>query len=102
MAMDLIEVSAGHGHIVAFDGRVLEVFGASPRRFHVNLLSVTVLAPDKHGNRSVIFTQADADTVLQLDQQGYEQLQSVLEAVDSARAVRVASGASRSGPGQPG
>jgi len=84
--MDLIEASAGHGRIVSFDGHVLEVFGASSRRFHVSLLSVTVLGPDKHGSRSVILTQADADTVLQLDQWAYEQLQPVLEAVKRASA----------------
>ena len=85
--MDLIEVSVGHGRIIAFDGRVLEVFGASPRRFHADLLSVAVLSPDKHGIRSVIFRQAEVDdTAYQLDQQSYEQLQPVLEALKSAGA----------------
>jgi hypothetical protein len=43
--MNLLEVAAGPNRIVAFDGRVVEVFGGSVRRFHVKLLSVTVSGP---------------------------------------------------------
>lgn len=47
--MDLLEVAAGPNHMVTFDGRLLEVFGGSVRRFHVKLLAVTGSDPDKHG-----------------------------------------------------
>jgi len=86
--MDLLEVAAGRDRVVAFDGRVLEVFGGSVRRFHVGLLSVSVSGPDKHGNRNIVFTQAGIDNSLPVDEPTYEQLRYVLEALVNA-GVRV-------------
>jgi hypothetical protein len=82
--MYLLEVGAGPNRVVSFDGRVLEVFGGSVRRFHVNLLSVTVSGPDKHGNRNVVLRQADVDNSLPVDEPAYAQLQPLLEALRSA------------------
>ena len=82
--MYLLEVGAGPNRIVSFDGRVLEVFGGSVRRFHVNLLSVTVSGPDKHGNRNVVLRQAGIDNSLPVDEPAYAQLQPLLEALRSA------------------
>jgi len=82
--MYLLEVGAGPNRIVSFDGRVLEVFGGSVRRFHVNLLSVTVSGPDKHGNRNVVLRQAGIDNSLPVDEPAYEQLQPLLETLRSA------------------
>jgi len=82
--MDLLEVAAGPNRIVAFDGRVLEVFGGSVRRFHVKLLSVTVSGADKHGNRNVVLRQAGIDNSLPVDEPAYEQLQPLLQALKSA------------------
>jgi len=82
--MYLLEVGAGPNRIVSFDGRVLEVFGGSVRRFHVSLLSVTVSGPDKHGNRNVVLRQAGIDNSLPVDEPAYEQLRPLLEALRSA------------------
>jgi len=82
--MDLLEVGAGPNRIVAFDGRVVEVFGGSVRRFHVKLLSVTISGPDKHGNRNVVLRQAGIDNSLPVDEPAYEQLQPLLQALKSA------------------
>jgi hypothetical protein len=68
--MDLLEVAAGPNRMVTFDGRVLEVFGGSVRRFHVRLLSVTVSGPDKHGNRNVVLRQAGIENSLPVDEPG--------------------------------
>lgn len=81
--MDLLEVAAGPNRMVAFDGRVLEVFGGSVRRFHVRLLSVTVSGPDKHGNRNVVLRQAGIENSLPVDEAAYEQLQPLLAALKS-------------------
>jgi hypothetical protein len=82
--MDLLEVSAGPHRIIAFDGRVLEIFGGSDRRFHVRLLSVAVSRPDKRGNRNIVLTQTQTDHYLTVDEPGWEQLQPLLEALKSA------------------
>ena len=82
--MDLLEVAAGPNRIVSFDGRVLEVFGGSVRRFHVNLLSVTVSGADKHGNRNVVLRQAGIDNSLPVDEAVYQQLQPLLQALENA------------------
>jgi hypothetical protein len=82
--MDLLEVAAGPNRMVTFDGRVLEVFGGSARRFHVKLLSVTVSGPDKHGNRNVVLHQAGTENSLPVDEPAYERLQSLLAALKSA------------------
>ena len=82
--MELLEVAAGSNRIVAFDGRVVEVFGGSVRRFHVKLLSVTVSGPDKHGNRNIVLRQAGIDNSLPVDEPAYEQLQPLLQALKSA------------------
>jgi hypothetical protein len=60
------------------------------RRFHVQLLSVTVSRPDKHGYRNVVFIQAGMANSLPVDEPAYEQLQPLLDALKSA-GVSVAS-----------
>jgi hypothetical protein len=82
--MYLLEVGSGPNRIVTFDGRVLEVFGGSVRRFHASLLSVTVSGPDKHGNRNVVLRQAGIDNSLPVDEPTYEQLQPLLQVLKSA------------------
>jgi hypothetical protein len=82
--MDLLEVSVGPHRIAAFDGRVLEIFGGSDRRFHVRLLSVAVSRPDKHGNRNIVLTQTQTNHYLPVDEPTWERLQPLLEALKSA------------------
>jgi hypothetical protein len=82
--MSLLEVGAGPHRVVSFDGRVLEVFGGSVRRFHVRLLSVTVSGPDRHGNRNIALKQAGVENSLPVDEPTYEALQPLLEALKLA------------------
>ncbi len=82
--MDLLEVEVDRNRVVAFDGRVLEVFGGSVRRFHVTLLAVTVSGPDKKGNRNVTLTQSGMDNALPLDEAAFERIQPLLDALRSA------------------
>ena len=70
--------------VVAFDGRVLEVFGGSVRRFHTKLLSVTVPGPDKKGTRQVTLRQASVDNALPLDEAEFERFQPVLDALKAS------------------
>ena len=53
--------------MLSFDGRVLEVFGGSVRRFRVKLPSVTVSGPDGTGNRNVALKQAGVEIVVSGD-----------------------------------
>ncbi|MDV9174503.1 hypothetical protein R6V09_30895 [Streptomyces sp. W16] len=39
--------------IYSFDGRVLEIFGIFPARFHIRHLYVRVTGPDRKGKRTV-------------------------------------------------
>ena len=82
--MDLIEVSIGPDRIVAFDGRVLEIFGVSEYRFHARLLSVAVFRPDKRGNRRIVLEHPRLSHALTVDEPTWECLQPLLEALKSA------------------
>ena len=39
--------------IYSFDGRILEIFGISPVRFHIRHLDLRVTGPDRKGKRTV-------------------------------------------------
>ena len=82
--MDLLEVEVDRNRVVAFDGRVLEVFGGTVRRFHVKLLAVTVSGPDKKGNRDVTLTQAGINHSLPLDEAAFERFQPLFDSLKSA------------------
>jgi hypothetical protein len=82
--MGLLEVEVDRNRVVAFDGRVLEVFGGSVRRFHVKLLAVTVSGPDKKGIRNVTLTQAGVNHSLPLDEAAFERCQPLLDALKSS------------------
>lgn len=82
--MDALEVQIDQNRVVAFDGRVLKVFGGSVRRFHVKLLAATVSAPDKKGNRNVTLEQAGIDTALPLDEAEFGRFQPVLDTLKGA------------------
>ncbi len=63
------EVWAGDG-LLAFDGRVLEVFGFSgsaSTRFHVRNVDVEIADPDRKGRRSVRIKPASRGGGLQLE-----------------------------------
>lgn len=70
--------------LATFDGRVLELFGGSVRRFHVTLLTVTVSGPDKRGNRTVTFEQSQNEWGVPLDDAAYQGIQPLLGALGQA------------------
>jgi hypothetical protein len=78
------DIQLDQNRLVAFDGRVLEVFGGAVRRFHVALLTVTMSDPDKHGNRNLPLTQAGNDWSLPVDESTYERLAPLLEELKDA------------------
>ncbi|MFE2267764.1 hypothetical protein ACFXB4_00835 [Streptomyces lavendulae] len=48
------EITARAGReFYTFDGRILEVFGSHPRRFHVRNMDLRVTGPDRKGKRTV-------------------------------------------------
>ena len=48
------EIMAVVGHqLYSFDGRVLEIFGNHPERFHIRSMRLSVTGPDRKGRRTV-------------------------------------------------
>ncbi|MFD8020424.1 hypothetical protein ACFV6G_08355 [Streptomyces lavendulae] len=48
------EITARAGReFYAFDGRVLEVFGSHPRRFHIRNMDLRLIGPDRKGRRTI-------------------------------------------------
>ncbi|MGW7442753.1 hypothetical protein [Kitasatospora sp. NPDC054795] len=48
------EITARAGReFYTFDGRILEVFGSSPKRFHIRNTDLRVTGPDRKGRRTV-------------------------------------------------
>lgn len=81
--MEPLEVELDAFRVVAFDGRVLEIFGGAERRFHAKLLTVTVSEPKK-GQRHVTLEQSQRQNDLLLDDAAFAKLQPILDALRSA------------------
>ena len=79
-----LEVQLDALRVVTFDGHVLEIFGGAERRFHVKLLTVSVAAPDKKGQRRVALEQSQRETDLLLDEDAFARLQPILDALRTA------------------
>ncbi|WP_331772627.1 hypothetical protein OG948_55010 (plasmid) [Embleya sp. NBC_00888] len=48
------EITARAGReFYTFDGRILEVFGSHPKRFHIRNMDLRVTGPDRKGRRTV-------------------------------------------------
>ena len=88
--MGVLEVQIDQNRLATFDGKVLEVFGGSVRRFHINLLTVKVSGPDKRGSRLVTLTQALNEASLPLDESEFAAFQPILDAMRGA-GVKIAS-----------
>ncbi|MBK6010337.1 hypothetical protein [Streptomyces sp. MBT53] len=53
------EITARVGfQFYSFDGRILEVFGGHPHRFHIQNLHLSVTDPDRKGRRTVEIVHA--------------------------------------------
>ncbi|CAM5672431.1 hypothetical protein SAVIM338S_07068 [Streptomyces avidinii] len=44
-----------------FDGRILEVYGSSPKRFHIRNMDLRVTGPDRKGRRTVVIVAGPPD-----------------------------------------
>ena len=88
--MGVLEVQIDQNRLATFDGKVLEVFGGSVRRFHINLLTVKISRPDKRGSRVVTLTQALNEASLPLDESQFAAFQPILDAMRGA-GVKIAS-----------
>jgi hypothetical protein len=91
--MDLLEVDINDRFVIAFDGRVLELFqGSDSTRHHVKLVAVTVSGPDKKGIRHVTFKRASTvgggGSLFALDNAEFERLRPLLDCLIGA-GVRV-------------
>ena len=82
--MDPLEVQLDAFRVVTFEGRVLEIFGGQDQRYHVKLLTVSVAAPDKRGQRRVTLEQSQREMALLLDEDAFGRLQPILDALRSA------------------
>ena len=82
--MGVLEVQIDQNRLATFDGKVLEVFGGSVRRFHINLLTVKISRPDKRGSRVVTLTQALNEASLPLDESQFAAFQPILDAMRDA------------------
>ncbi|WP_216591274.1 hypothetical protein [Streptomyces brasiliscabiei] len=49
---DEIMTTVGH-EVLSFDGRILEIFGSHPKRFHIRHLELRVTGPDRKGRRTL-------------------------------------------------
>ena len=90
------EVWAGD-YLLAFDGRVLEVFGfptayyqgemEASKRFHVANVALRVDGPDRKGRRTVIVTvrrRSKAGCEFRVEEEGWPPVASFLERVSGA------------------
>ena len=82
--MELVETRVDDYRMAAFDGRVLEFFGLTEGRYHTALLSVQVAAVDKHGKRTVTFRQSQQQMSMTLEQDAFERLKVILDALANA------------------
>jgi hypothetical protein len=87
--MDLLEVEINPFLVIAFDGRVLELFqGSDSIRHHVKLVAVTVSGPDKKGLLHVTFKRAwstgAGGSLFTFDQAEFERLRPLLDCLIAA------------------
>ncbi|WP_033285051.1 hypothetical protein [Streptomyces sp. NRRL F-525] len=85
------EITAVIGHqLYSFDGRVLEIFGNHPKRFHVRYLRLSVTGPDRKGSRTVEIDALGARSTMNYTAAEWEQapgpatlLKAVRTAIDA-------------------
>ena len=82
------EIMAVVGHqLYSFDGRVLEIFGNHPKRFHIRYLRLSVTGPDRKGRRTVEIDALGAHSTMNYTAAEWEQapdLAALLETVQTA------------------
>jgi hypothetical protein len=92
--MEIQEVRIGERLLFAWDGRVLEVFGAlrasGGRRFHPAVTELRIDDPDRKGRVTITMNWHDANTTLvQVEPEDWDRLRPLMEtfatAVQAAR-----------------
>ncbi|MGW1786222.1 hypothetical protein ACWCQQ_45220 [Streptomyces sp. NPDC002143] len=83
---DEIMTTVGH-QLYSFDGRILEIFGNYPKRFHIRHMQLRVTGPDRKGRRKVEISAPGTVTTWNYTAAEWEQapgLVALLEAVQAA------------------
>ena len=82
------EITAKVGfQFYSFDGRILEVFGGNPHRFHIQNLHLSVTDPDRKGRRTVEIAAVGTHVTMSYTATEWERtpdLAALLEAVQAA------------------
>ncbi|MFG3287828.1 hypothetical protein ACGF3G_03315 [Streptomyces sp. NPDC048179] len=82
------EITTVVGHqLYSFDGRILEVFGNHPKRWHIRHMCLRVTGPDRKGKRTVEITAPGTVTTWQYTAEEWEQasdMVALLEVVQAA------------------
>jgi hypothetical protein len=82
--MAMQDVQVGERCLFAWDGQILEVFGAfgasGSRRFHPSVADLQIHEPDKKGRAEIILNSRDAHTtIVQLNADEFAQLRPLLD-----------------------
>ncbi|MFG2777257.1 hypothetical protein ACGFY7_05255 [Streptomyces prunicolor] len=82
------EITATVGHqLYSFDGRILEIFGNHPKRFHIRYMRLSVTGPDRKGRQTVEIDALGAHVTMPYTAAEWEQtpdLAALLETVQAA------------------
>ncbi|WP_427920823.1 hypothetical protein [Streptomyces sp. cg40] len=82
------EITAKVGHqLYSFDGRILEIFGNYPKRFHIRHMRLSVTGPDRKGRRTVEIAAVGTHVTMSYTAAEWEQtpdLATLLQAVQAA------------------
>ena len=82
--MEIQEVRIGERRLVAWDGRILEVFGAlkasGSRRFHPSVTELRIEGPDNKGRVTVTMNWHDAvTTIMQVEAEEWTRLRPIFD-----------------------
>ena len=91
--MEMQEVRVGERGLFAWDGRILEVFGAlkasGSRRFHPSVTELRIQEPDNKGRAAITLNWHDATTtIVQVEAEEFARLRPLLD--EFAAAIQAA------------
>jgi hypothetical protein len=91
--MEIQEVRVGERGLFAWDGRILEVFGAlkasGSRRFHPSVTELRIQEPDNKGRAVITLNWHDATTtIVQVEAEEFARLRPLLD--EFAAAIQAA------------
>ena len=87
---ELVEAWAGTTG-VAFDGRVVEVFGFSDsHRYHLREVEVEVADPDRKGRRRVLIGRGGGGAGLRVEAADWPAMEGVLQRLSAAKSTLTA------------